>query len=64
MGQRVLSPLIQQDVPMLCSAVVLLRRPKGLLHMGLVDHVHQLIVQQQPVLAALDEADVVTCRRI
>ena len=43
-GQGVLSPLIQKDVTMLCSAVVLLGRPKGLLHMRLVDHIHQLVI--------------------
>ena len=46
---------------MLCIAVVLLGCPKGLLHMRLIDHIHQLVIQQQPVLAALDEADIVTC---
>ena len=46
---------------MLRVAVVFLRRPEGLLHVGLIYHIHQLVIQQQPVLAALDEADIVTC---
>ena len=46
---------------MLCVAGILLRCPKGLLHMGLLHGLHQLIVQQQPPLAALYEADVVPC---
>ena len=60
-GPHVLPPLIQEDVSMLRVAVVLLRRPEGLLHVGLIHHIHQLVIQQQPVLAALDEADIMTC---
>ena len=46
---------------MLCIAVVLLRRPKGLLYMGLIHHINQLVIKQQPVLAALYEAHIVPC---
>ena len=61
LGQHVLPPLIQEDVSVLRVAIVFLRRPEGLLHVGLIHHIHQLVIQQQPVLAALDEADIVTC---
>ena len=46
---------------MLCIAVVLLRRPEGLLYMGLIHHIDQLVIKQQPVLAALYEAHIVPC---
>lgn len=46
---------------MLCIAVVLLRRAEGLLYMGLIHHIDQLVIKQQPVLATLYEAHVVPC---
>lgn len=51
--------LIEEDVAMVCVAGVLLRRTKEGLNVSFIHHLHILVVKEEPVVVALDEADVV-----
>lgn len=55
--------LIEQDVPMVRVARILLCRPKKCLHRRLINHLHILVIKEEPVVVTFHKADIMTMVR-